>query len=59
MEKFPSTLHTPILLIGNYKILSKLGYGSFGEIYKGIDTITEQEVAIKIVIFSSHCLGTN
>ncbi len=31
-----------------YKIGKKIGKGSFGEVYKGIDIITNQQIAIKI-----------
>lgn len=36
-----------------YKLLRRLGYGSFGEIYEGVDLETQEEVAIKIEAFSS------
>ena len=37
--------------IGNqYKLLNKLGSGSFGEVYKGINMETNELVAVKLVI---------
>jgi len=34
---------------GRFMITKSLGKGSFGEIFQGIDTLTNQEVAIKMV----------
>lgn len=45
-------------IAGQYKILQKLGKGSFGEIFKGVNTSTNEEVAIKLVIdFFNIILG--
>ena len=35
---------------GKFKITKKLGEGSFGEIYSGINIKSKEEVAIKLVI---------
>lgn len=33
---------------GKYRFGSKIGSGSFGEIYLGVNVVTQEEVAIKI-----------
>ena len=33
---------------GHYKLLKKIDSGSFGEIYKGLNTKTNTEVAVKL-----------
>jgi serine/threonine protein kinase len=35
---------------GRYRLGKKIGAGSFGEIYEGVDIFGGQEVAIKLVI---------
>jgi len=37
-----------IKLNNRYLLKSKLGGGSFGEIYRGIDTVTQKEIAVKM-----------
>jgi serine/threonine protein kinase len=36
-------------VVGNYKILQALGEGGVGMVYKGVDTMLDREVAIKVL----------
>ena len=38
---------TPELILGQYQVLEKIGSGTFGSVYKCIDTLSEEVVAIK------------
>jgi len=35
--------------IGQYKIFNEIGKGSFGKVYKGMDKLTQEEVALKFI----------
>lgn len=35
--------------ISQYKIFNEIGKGSFGKVYKGIDKLTGEEVALKFI----------
>ena len=43
-----STSSTPLVLFGKYTLLRKLGSGSFGDIYLGLNTLTSTHVAVKL-----------
>ena len=47
-KKADAKLHK--MVAGGYKIMEKLGSGSFGEIFKGRHVTTGEEVAIKFVM---------
>jgi serine/threonine-protein kinase len=36
-------------VVGNYKVVDKIGEGGMGAVYKGIDLMLEREVAIKVL----------
>lgn len=41
---------------GKYKLTKKLGSGAFGDIFAGVNIKTNEEVAVKLVRFSCHCI---
>lgn len=41
---------------GRFMITKSIGRGSFGEIFQGLDTQTNKEVAIKMVISIFHMI---
>jgi serine/threonine protein kinase len=48
-----------VIVERKYTILSKLGQGSFGTIYKGINNLTQSKVAIKIEYNPPDCILTH
>src|SRR5689334_22037500 len=36
-------------VVGNYKIIEQIGEGGMGTVFKGVDTMLEREVAIKML----------
>ena len=48
MEKKADT-KTGTIVAGGYRIIEKIGSGSFGEIYKARHLATNEEVAVKFV----------
>jgi serine/threonine protein kinase len=36
-------------VVGNYKVVAKIGEGGMGAVYKGVDLMLEREVAIKVL----------
>jgi hypothetical protein len=45
---------------GRFMITKSIGKGSFGEIFQGLDTQTNKEVAIKMVIWTTKiCRNTS
>ena len=44
-----------ILINNKYSITKKIGSGSFGTIYQGIDINTKQQIAIKIEAKKKNC----
>ncbi len=44
-----AAIEQQIIVANRYIIDKKIGKGSFGEVYKGFDKETNQQVAIKIV----------
>jgi casein kinase 1 len=41
-------------IAGRYRLVKKIGSGSFGEIYKGVDFKSNSEVAVKLEPINSH-----
>jgi len=56
-KKADAKLHK--MVAGGYKIMEKLGSGSFGEIFKGRHVTTGEEVAIKFVMVGLIRIGAS
>lgn len=37
-----------IRVAGRFKLIKKIGHGSFGKIYEGFDLISQERVAVKL-----------
>jgi hypothetical protein len=46
------------IIAQNYKIIDKIGEGSFGEVYRGVSLRNSIKVAIKIVELECNGIGT-
>ena len=48
-----------VMANGRFMITKSIGKGSFGEIFQGLDTQTNKEIAIKMVILHSLTCARN
>ena len=46
----PGELQMDIRIANRFKVQKRIGSGSFGRIYQGVDLMTHEKVAIKIVM---------
>lgn len=45
------SLKTMFTVDGRYRLVRKIGNGSFGDIYLGVDNNNEREVSTKLLLF--------
>jgi serine/threonine protein kinase len=41
-----------IRIAHRFKLVKKIGSGAFGQIFEGVDLVTQETVAVKLVYFS-------
>ena len=57
LEWLMETYHIKQFIAMDYKILEKLGEGAFGKVYKSLDRVSQEFVAIKQIIDSEDNFG--
>ncbi|HVV99448.1 MAG TPA: serine/threonine-protein kinase [Planctomycetaceae bacterium] len=45
----PAVTGQPLMMVGRYQLISLLGHGGFGEVWKGVDTELQRAVAVKLM----------
>ena len=60
MASAPSTSRSEFIVGGKYRLVRKIGSGSFGDIYLGINITNREEVAVKlktVLILADQMIG--